>query len=133
MIKVYNLIIFICTFLFFTSCQNFFNCADLKNEIENKVKYEKSTPINVRIASNNDNIKFLSETSDFTLKQTDNKVIEFELDIELYEFNGWKVYQKDNKENDCSKNVTIKVTQNGNVFTTKIELLSAAVDLVLEA
>lgn len=123
--------LFISISFLFAGCENFMDGDMLKDSIDEKIQYEKSSAVTLRIESDNDAVKFLSGNSDISLKLKDKITIEFELDSSLYEFSGWKVYEKNKPDSNLSSCVKLSVSVKDNVYTTEITLLSNKANLVL--
>lgn len=132
-LKIVPFALYAFLFLTLSSCNNLFEGKELKTQIEDKIAYETSSPVTIRVQGDEKAFEFISGKGDFQLKKTDKITIEFKLNEEEYTFQEWNAVNKNDETRDCSNLVKVYVTNNGNVYKTELTLLENSTDIILTA
>ena len=109
--------------ILFSSCENFLNGSELKQNLDSKIEYEKSESFNVRVFADFGTGTIVSGGGDKSYRVSDKFTVEFSPSDD-YKFIKWTAQDKDSLADlsDCvefgdTKNTltTVKIKKSGNI------------------
>lgn len=115
----------------FASCSNLVDASDLKEQLENEIELANTEAVTVRVTADENAVKFVSGSGDFSLKPNVKKTVEFKLNTENYLFTGYNVISKSDGITDFASFANLKITNKNDVYTAEITLKKGIPDVVI--
>lgn len=105
--KVPVILLSLVSFFYFTSCENFLNGSDLKEQLQENIIYANADSITINITQKNEyGTLSASSSGSYKVLQSISNEISFE-EAKDYQFVNWRIYDKNNLEIDNGNGVLI--------------------------